>query len=77
MGQSDQSKRLEECVAMRIWLRTLQIDDEPDVDIFKKKMLDFVKTGTPSSGTFFVEKIGKKVAYMLSNRTESRIGLVR
>jgi len=71
----DTQERLEECVAMRLWLRTMQIDEEPETRDLRSKMLDFVHDGIPSSGSFHVNKINKKVFYMLSTKTDCKIGI--
>lgn len=68
-------ERLEECVAMRLWLRSQQIDEEPECKDLKAKMLEFVRDAQACSGSFKVNKINKKVAYMLSNRVDSKIAL--
>lgn len=70
-------ERLEECVAMRLWMRSLQIDEEPETRDLKEKMIEFIRDATPASGSFHVNKINKRVAYMLSTRAESKIGLVK
>ncbi|MGA1563835.1 MAG: hypothetical protein ACO35C_04360 [Pontimonas sp.] len=62
---------------MRLWLRSLQVDDEPECRDLKAKMTEFVRDGHTASGSFTIEKIQKKVAYMLSTRVDSKIGIVR
>jgi len=70
-------ERLEECVAMRMWLRSVQIDEEPECQQLKAMMHRFAKHGETASGSIHVNKIQKRVAYMLSTRTESKIGFLK
>lgn len=68
-------ERLEECVAMRMWMRATQIDEAPECRRLKELMNEFVQDGIPASGSFAVAKIGRRVYYMLSTKTDSKIGL--
>lgn len=70
-------ERLEECVAMRLWLRSMQIDEEPEMRDLRTKMLDFIHNEIPSSGSCHVNKINRKVMYMLSTKCDCKIGLVK
>jgi hypothetical protein len=70
-------ERLEECVAMRMWLRSVQIDEEPEIQHLRDLMHRFAKHGETASGSVHVNKIQKRVAYMLSMRAESKIGFLR
>jgi hypothetical protein len=70
-------ERLEECVAMRMWLRSVQIDDEPEIQHLRDLMHRFTKYGESASGSLHVNKIQKRVAYMLSMRVESKIGFLK
>lgn len=70
-------ERLEECVAMRMWMRSVQIDNEPECKDLQEKMARFTKSGEPSSGSVFVNKINRRVVYMLSNKAESNIGFFK
>lgn len=72
-----QSERLEECVAMRMWMRSVQIDDDPACRDLKARMAEFAKSGQTSSGAVYVPKIDRRVVYMLSNRQDSKIALQR
>lgn len=70
-------ERLEECVAMRMWLRSVQIDEEPEIQHLRDLMNRFTKYAETASGTIHVNKIQKRVAYMLSMRAESKIGFLK
>lgn len=69
-------ERLEECVAMRMWMRSFQIDEEPECVHLKDLMARFAKHGESASGSIHVNKLNKRIAYMLSNRAESKIGFL-
>lgn len=69
-------ERLEECVAMRMWMRSVQIDEEPECMQLKDILARFAKHGEPASGSVHVNKLNKRIAYMLSNRAESKIGFL-
>jgi len=70
-----QQERLEECVAIRMWMRNMQIDDEDECTDLKTKMSEFARLGHPASGSFRVHKINRRVVYMLSTKVDSKIGL--
>lgn len=70
-----QHARLEECVAIRMWMRSMQIDEEDECADLKTKISDFARLGHPASGSFRVNKINRRVVYMLSNKVDSKIGL--
>ena len=70
-------ERLEECVAMRMWMRSVQIDHEPECKDLHDRISRFAKSGEPSSGSLFVPKINRRVVYMLSNRADSNIGFFK
>lgn len=68
--------RLEECIAMRLWLKNLQIDDEPECGSLRKTMIEFVQNGQPASGSFQVNKLNRKVYFKLTTRpVDSQISL--
>jgi len=70
-------ERLEECIAMRLWLQNLQIDEEPECHAFRKTMTEFVQHGQASDGSFYVRKIGRKVHFRFTTRpVDSKISLI-
>lgn len=74
--QKDQKDRLAECVALRMQMRDLQIDDE--CGIVHQKMQDFVKHGIPASGRITIKKLeNRPFVYMLSNTRDSQAALLK
>ena len=68
-------ERLEDGVAIRMWMRSMQIDEEPECQDLRQRIHEFTKHGQPASGSFHVAKLNRKVVYMLSTKQDSKIAL--
>lgn len=73
--EKPQADRLAECVALRMQMRDLKIDEE--CGLVHQKMQDFVKHGTPASGRITIRSVGRPFVYMLSNTRDSQAALLK